>query len=551
MALNIYNFTPYAVRQKPQIVFRANNEDEQWRQDKKLLEEIGKHTLKVLALRHLGTMEHSYSTALYADALAKEAGYDEKGQQIIRTAAMLHDAGKLVGGGDMFFANLDEENFRLYKRHPFVGEQLFEDIEVLKKYNIPQIIGQHHKDVGQSCEEAQIVRIADSFDTITKEKYVDSRAPRDSKLALAELANKPEKQLNQHLVKKFTEIFDKKDLYAITRQEVDRLSAEFKRQFNVEAIKPRSPLMSDHEYRKTLAEGLNRAEGTDYNHYDLRAVIGSNELQKRLKVATPVNFNPEFAESGLFNMNLHLHTTASDGKFTPETLFEAVRGQVKKMREKGRKEDFVVAITDHHYFPNAQNGLIEALKYIAEKTRQEPDYFKGIKFIPGMEFWASYHNPEFLKEPLKDLEVLGYGINPFNEKFVELIKDKTIPLEDIIKTNKGAFFSVAHPIRIDFSDKVREDVFNRFDSPKEAQALLEFLKDFKAKGGYAAEGNYYIDPNEQDVMRFIPKEPRFVPDDDEKDLRARERLVADLCDKAGLIKSGGVDNHRTSLYKRK
>ena len=46
-----------------------------------------------------------------------------------------------------------------------------------------------------------------------------------------------------------------------------------------------------------------------------------------------------------------------------------------------------------------------------------------------------------------------------------------------------------------------------------------------------------------DALEYLPQQP-------EMDLDSRERLISDLCHKTGLLKTGGVDNHSETLYKR-
>ena len=80
------------------------------------------------------------------------------------------------------------------------------------------------------------------------------------------------------------------------------------------------------------------------------------------------------------SFDLHTHTTASDGVYTPS-------GIVKKASELGLK---TIAITDH----DTINGINEAVKSGEEL---------GIKVIPGVELSAKYKD--------KSVDVLGYNIS--------------------------------------------------------------------------------------------------------------------------------------------
>lgn len=88
-------------------------------------------------------------------------------------------------------------------------------------------------------------------------------------------------------------------------------------------------------------------------------------------------------------IDLHLHTTASDGSDTPSQL-------VEKAREAGIT---VMAITDH--------DTIEGLR-----TVEAPD---GIRVINGIEFSCHSEEGDF------DCHILGYGFDPDNESLLRAI----------------------------------------------------------------------------------------------------------------------------------
>jgi len=381
------------------------------------------------------------------------------------------------------------------------------------------------------------------------------------------------------------------------------LSLRLNRQFNaVPLILPfKSNRISekDEKYIESLAASVG------CKPRQLRSVAGPDELKSRLKKSKPGNFNPANSETGKFNINLHLHTTASDGEFTPETLFEEVSKQVKNMRKNGKNDDFMVAVTDH----DTMDGVKNALEYIAKNS----DKMEGIRFVPGIEINAKYENPEILTGPARP-EILVYCVNPYEGRFFDFMKSKrnsqreligsivqeageklgirtedfgefsknnkylrvpmtgtidyamgiylknkgvdetninsflgnkkwfvdnhitahTPSVQEILEnTGKNEVASIAHPIRINFMDKLK-------DGTTEGEALLDFFKDFKSMGGYAAEGNYQFDP---DVEKWIYNFKGLK-------LKEKEDIVSNLCKIAGLKESGGVDNHGSNLLKR-
>lgn len=82
-------------------------------------------------------------------------------------------------------------------------------------------------------------------------------------------------------------------------------------------------------------------------------------------------------------VDLHLHTTASDGTLTPGELMEQARKQAL----------FCISITDHDT-TDAYDGLCGA--------------FSCPRLIPGIEFGCMLEGPSEKKE----VHILGYGIDP-------------------------------------------------------------------------------------------------------------------------------------------
>ncbi len=86
--------------------------------------------------------------------------------------------------------------------------------------------------------------------------------------------------------------------------------------------------------------------------------------------------------------DLHIHTTASDGSFTPKAV-------VEKAKEAGIT---AIAITDH----DTVEGVQEA---VAAGTNA------GIEVLPGIELGADYQGIE--------VHILGYGIDVENDELLE------------------------------------------------------------------------------------------------------------------------------------
>ena len=94
----------------------------------------------------------------------------------------------------------------------------------------------------------------------------------------------------------------------------------------------------------------------------------------------------------MYNVDLHLHTTASDGSDTPAEL-------VAKARSKGIS---VIAITDH----DTLAGSVEAIS--------QPH--SGVEIITGIEFSCCSAEGGF------DCHILGYGFDPESEALCAAIR---------------------------------------------------------------------------------------------------------------------------------
>ena len=90
-------------------------------------------------------------------------------------------------------------------------------------------------------------------------------------------------------------------------------------------------------------------------------------------------------------IDLHVHSTFSDGTLTPAELAACAAG--------GGLAAF--ALTDHDTVEGIPEAMAAAEKY-------------GIELVPGIEFSAAYHT--------KDIHILGLGLNPSQEEFSRLLK---------------------------------------------------------------------------------------------------------------------------------
>lgn len=124
------------------------------------------------------TSGHSMRVGAYAEAIAKQLGLPQGKIDLIKSAALLHDIGKI--GIDKKILNkdgkLEKDEFDTIKSHPEIGATIISDLSYLA--NITDIIRHHHErndgrgypdglDHDKIPLETSILTIADSFDAMT------------------------------------------------------------------------------------------------------------------------------------------------------------------------------------------------------------------------------------------------------------------------------------------------------------------------------------------------------------------------------------------------
>jgi putative nucleotidyltransferase with HDIG domain len=168
--------------------------------------------LQTLSMRDAMTARHSTAVARYAREVAQMLGLDDREQDLIHTAALLHDIGKFILPDSVLFADrkLTDEEWELIKLHPEQGAKLVERIEGYGP--VAEIIMHHHErfsgggyPTGIAGAEiplgSRIISAADTYDVMTsRDSY---RKPVSSEAALAELRRVAGTQLDPRVVEAF------------------------------------------------------------------------------------------------------------------------------------------------------------------------------------------------------------------------------------------------------------------------------------------------------------------------------------------------------------
>jgi putative nucleotidyltransferase with HDIG domain len=173
--------------------------------------------LQTLSMRDAMTARHSAAVARYAREVAGLLGVSEREQELIHTAALLHDIGKFIFPDSILFADrkLTDEEWETVKLHPEQGAKLVRRIEGYGP--VADIIHSHHERVdGRGYPHAisgdeiplgsRIISVADTYDVMTsRDSY---RRPVSSEAAIVELRRVAGSQLDSRVVEAFVEMIE-------------------------------------------------------------------------------------------------------------------------------------------------------------------------------------------------------------------------------------------------------------------------------------------------------------------------------------------------------
>jgi putative nucleotidyltransferase with HDIG domain len=152
--------------------------------------------LRTLDMRDRMTARHSAAVARYSRETAAAAGLSERDQELVHTAALLHDIGKFELSDHVLKGNtrLSDEEWETIKKHPERGAELiarvdgYDEVAATVRAHHERFDGLGYPD-GLSGDHipplARIVAIADAYDVMTaRDSY---REPMSPEHAAAEL----------------------------------------------------------------------------------------------------------------------------------------------------------------------------------------------------------------------------------------------------------------------------------------------------------------------------------------------------------------------------
>lgn len=287
--------------------------------------------------------------------------------------------------------------------------------------------------------------------------------------------------------------------------------------------------MEDYDYKKSI---IKSSKNLSYKLENLKPLVGPEELARFIKEndSNPQIYIPskENIEKGIYQANLHMHTTNSDGLASVEYLLNFA---LKYSNEKLNKKPIYVAFTDHNTVLGGQE-LISVLQ-------KNPHKYDQLKIIAGIEISSALYNSKIAKEPV-DIHVLTWCINPYdkvlnkefykkdlNDKYNRIIPDRDFKKVISFMSEYG-LVGIAHPARyLEFLDK------KKYDYVKE---LLNIYKQANKNNILYLEGYYQAYPL---IIKNYDKEfIEFL------------QYINSESEKMGIYRTGSTDVHGYSIFKK-
>ncbi|WP_022670837.1 HD domain-containing phosphohydrolase [Hippea alviniae] len=205
---------------------------------KKYENDLLKSFVDVLETRDIYTKGHSQRVAFYSKKIAEALGFDEKFQEKIYKAGLLHDIGK-VGIPDNILlkpGRLSENEYKTIKYHSVISYEILKRVEHFK--DIAECVRQHHEKCDGSgypdglkcdeiCIEARILAIADIFDALTTTRpYRKAFTPEEAIEILKK--EKVDQDILSKVEKVLLDAFKERELTTaeFMSEEIDRIRSE-------------------------------------------------------------------------------------------------------------------------------------------------------------------------------------------------------------------------------------------------------------------------------------------------------------------------------------
>ncbi len=173
------------------------------------------------------------------------------------------------------------------------------------------------------------------------------------------------------------------------------------------------------DFEQALSRGIERHLERSVPAQNLGSIMSPTEFRNFITSPTIKEANFKSTASnisqGVYLADLDYATNYSNGK---ENIID-ILDKVAKFANKyyaDKQKPFVFAIADR----DSIEGVQHAVRIIGEN----PDKFKNVKFVPAIKLSFAHPAPKS-QIGFENSEMLVYGINPFDDKLVDFVKELT------------------------------------------------------------------------------------------------------------------------------
>src|SRR5438477_7420284 len=244
-------------------------------------------TIEALALaidaKDQTAQSHIRRVQVYAAGLARALGMPENEIQGVKTAALLHDIGKLAVPEHILSkpGPLTQEEFQKIRIHPQVGAEIISGVPF--PYPVAPLIMSHHErwdgkgyPGGLKAEEiplgARILSVVDYFDALMSERPYHKPMTFDAAMGL--LHQESGKALDPRVVQTFVELYPVLAEEAEASQEPSRKLTRVPT--HAPTARPAVGLVSESPARKNVFEDIALAHREIYALYEIAQAMGSS-----------------------------------------------------------------------------------------------------------------------------------------------------------------------------------------------------------------------------------------------------------------------------------
>jgi diguanylate cyclase (GGDEF)-like protein/putative nucleotidyltransferase with HDIG domain len=170
--------------------------------------------LKNINLKYDSEQIHTERVSQYCEAIAREMGFSENEVDKVKTAAVLHDIGKITISTEILNkpGRLTQDEYEIIKKHPETGYQILKSVDEYAPFAL-DVLYHHERIDGKGYPEglkgdeiplvARIIAVADTYEAMTAKRPY--QIPKTKDEAIRELIRCSGSQFDTEIVRVFVE----------------------------------------------------------------------------------------------------------------------------------------------------------------------------------------------------------------------------------------------------------------------------------------------------------------------------------------------------------